>query len=109
MSVNEMEAVTTASENGGNVVFVTGSARGGIEPALLGTLAGSGTDGGSDGGGTGRGGGRRGQGRGRGERDPSGGVSVAPRTGGFPAAPSAAPSLRPSGEGPIRSPRGEQG
>ena len=39
ISVNEMEAVTNAAEAGGSVVFVAGSARDGIEPALLGTLA----------------------------------------------------------------------
>lgn len=38
ISVNEMEAVTTAAQSGGRVVFVAGSAKDGIEPALLGAL-----------------------------------------------------------------------
>lgn len=36
-SVNEMEAVTTAAEAGGNIVFVAGNTKSGIEHALLGT------------------------------------------------------------------------
>lgn len=38
-SVNEMEAVTTAAEAGGNIVFVAGNTKSGIEHALLGTMA----------------------------------------------------------------------
>jgi len=38
ISVNEMEAVTTAAQSGGRVVFVAGSAKDGIEPALFGAL-----------------------------------------------------------------------
>lgn len=38
-SVNEMEAVTTAAEAGGNIVFVAGNTKSGVEHALLGTMA----------------------------------------------------------------------
>ncbi|WP_375689499.1 SPFH domain-containing protein [Pseudooceanicola sp. LIPI14-2-Ac024] len=38
ISVNEMEAVTTAAQAGGRVVFVTGSARSGVDKAVLGMV-----------------------------------------------------------------------
>ncbi|SIS70092.1 SPFH domain-containing protein [Paracoccus saliphilus] len=38
-SVNEMEAVTTAAEAGGNIVFVAGNTKSGVEHALLGAMA----------------------------------------------------------------------